>query len=54
MDRVTAREASDVGWSALSDELVATLRRHRFPRADGPTVVINSFLFGEAVSGALP
>ena len=52
MDRVTAREASDVGWSALSDELVATLRRQRFPQADGPTVVIQPFLFGEATPGA--
>ena len=52
MDRVTAREASDVGWSTLSDELVATVCRHRFPQANGPTVVIQPFLFGEATSGA--
>jgi hypothetical protein len=51
MDRVTAREASDIGWSLLSDELVATLSRHRFPQADGPTVVIWPFLFGEAPPG---
>ena len=53
MDRVTAREASDVGWSSLSDELVATLRRHRFPQSDGPTVVIQPFLFGDAASRTL-
>jgi hypothetical protein len=52
MDRVTAREASDVGWSTLSDELVATLSRHRFPQADGPTVVIQPFLFGQVPPGA--
>ena len=54
MDRVTAREASDVGWLSLADELVARLKRHRFPPADGPTVVIHPFLFGEATFGALP
>jgi hypothetical protein len=46
MDRVTAAEASDASWSALAHELVATLSRHRFPPADGPTVVIQPFLFG--------
>ena len=54
MDRVTAREANDVGWSSLADELIAMLRRHRFPPADGPTVVIHPFLFGEVTSGVHP
>ena len=47
MDRVTAAEASDVEWSSLANQLVATLSRHRFPQADGPTVVIQPFLFGD-------
>ena len=47
MDRVTAAEASDVEWPSLANELVATLSRHRFPQADGPTVVIQPFLFGD-------
>jgi len=46
MDRVTAAEASDAGWSFLANELVATLSGHRFPAAEGPTVVIQPFLFG--------
>ena len=51
MDRVTAAEASDVDWPSLASELVATLSRHRFPQTDGPTVVIQPFLFGD-VPGA--
>jgi hypothetical protein len=51
MDRVTAAEASDVDWPSLANELVAMLGRHRFPQADGPTVVIQPFLFGD-VPGA--
>jgi hypothetical protein len=48
MDRVVAADASDVGWPSLANELVAMVTRHRFPRAEGPTVVIQPFLFGEA------
>jgi 2OG-Fe(II) oxygenase superfamily len=48
MDRVVATDASDVGWPALANELVVTLGRHRFPLAEGPTVVIQPFLFGDA------
>jgi hypothetical protein len=50
MDRVTAAEASDVDWPSLANQLVATLSRHRFPQADGPTVVIQAFLFGDVPS----
>jgi hypothetical protein len=48
MDRVVAADASDVGWPSLASELVAMLARHRFPPAEGPTVVIQPFLFGSA------
>ena len=47
MDRVVTTDASDVGWPSLANELVAMLRRHRFPQSEGPTVVIQPFLFGE-------
>jgi hypothetical protein len=47
MDRVTAAEASDVEWPSLANELVALLCRHRFPQAEGPTAVIQPFLFGD-------
>ncbi len=47
MDRVVGTDASDVGWPALANELVAMLGRHRFPQVEGPTVVIQPFLFGE-------
>jgi hypothetical protein len=47
MDSVTAAEASDVDWPSLANQLVALLSRHRFPQADGPTVVIQPFLFGD-------
>ncbi len=48
MDRVVAVDANDVGWPALADELVAMLLRHRFPQAEGPTVVVQPFVFGDA------
>jgi len=47
MDRVTATEATDAGWSSLLDQLVATVSRYRFAQADGPSVVIQPFLLGE-------
>ena len=47
MDRITAAEVTDAAWPALAEQLVATVSRHRFPQADGPSVVIQPFLIGE-------
>ena len=49
LDRVTATDASDVGWPTMLSNLIAKFTALKFPTADGETIVTQPLLMGTSL-----
>lgn len=49
LDRVTATDATDVGWPNMKSRLIAKVAALKFPKAEGETTVIQPLLMGTSL-----